>query len=235
MNSDIKKHLIVALDLPTADEALKTASELKGLVNYMKVGKQLFTAAGPDFIERLHDEGFKVFLDMKFHDIPNTVGAASVEAAKLGVFMFNMHTSGGIEMMKTAAERVRDFSEKNGVHRPLLIGVTVLTSLGNEDLHKIGITNDVRAQVQLLSRLAKDSGLDGVVASAQEIKMIKEECGQDFIIVTPGIRPAGSPPDDQKRTMTAAEALNEGADYIVVGRPVTGAKDKAEAVRTLLG
>lgn len=235
MNSDINKHLIVALDLPTAEEALKTASELKGLVEYMKIGKQLFTAAGPEFVKKLRDEGFKVFLDMKFHDIPNTVGAASVEAAKLGVFMFNMHTSGGVEMMKTAAERVRDYSEKNGIVKPLLIGVTVLTSLGNDDLHKIGITNDVRAQVRLLSRLAKDSGLDGVVASAQEIKMIKEECSSDFVIVTPGIRPAGSSQDDQKRTMTAAEALNEGADYIVVGRPITGAKDKKDAVRTLLG
>jgi len=235
MNSDIKKRLVVALDLPTAEEALKTADELRGLVDYLKIGKQLFTATGGDLVVKLQAKGFKIFLDLKFHDIPNTVGAASVEAAKLGIFMFNVHASGGFEMMKTAVERVRDYAEKNGKAKPLIIGVTVLTSLGDEDLKKIGVKNDVRGQVELLSRLAKDAGLDGVVASAHEIKAIKEICGKDFIIVTPGIRPAGAASDDQKRTMTAAEALNEGADYIVVGRPITGAHDKARAVETLLG
>jgi orotidine-5'-phosphate decarboxylase len=235
MNSDIKKHLIVALDLPTAEEALETADELKGLVDYLKIGKQLFTAAGRDLVLKLQAKGFRIFLDLKFHDIPNTVGAASVEAAKLGVFMFNVHASGGFEMMKFAMERVRDYAEKSGKTKPLIIGVTVLTSLGDEDLKKIGVKNDVRRQVELLSRLAKDAGLNGVVASAHEIKAIKEICGNDFVIVTPGIRPAGITQDDQKRTMTAAEALREGADYIVVGRPITGAQDKARAVETLLG
>ena len=235
MDLDVKKRLIVAIDLPTPEEALNTANELKGFVDYLKIGKQLFTAAGRDLVIKLQTEGFKIFLDLKFHDIPNTVGAASVEAAKLGIFMFNVHASGGFEMMKTAVERVRDYAEKNGKAKPLIIGVTVLTSLGDEDLKKIGVKNDVRGQVELLSRLAKDAGLDGVVASAHEIKAIKEICGKDFIIVTPGIRPAGAASDDQKRTMTAAEALNEGADYIVVGRPITGAHDKARAVETLLG
>jgi orotidine-5'-phosphate decarboxylase len=235
MDLDVKKRLIVALDLPTPEEALHTANELKGIVDYLKIGKQLFTAAGRDLVIKLQTEGFKIFLDMKFHDIPNTVGAASVEAAKLGVFMFNIHASGGFEMMKAAAQRVRDYAEKNGKAKPLIIGVTVLTSLGDEDLKQIGVKNDVHEQVELLSRLSRDAGLDGVVASAHEIKAIKKICGKDFIIVTPGIRPAGAAGDDQKRTMTAAEALNEGADYIVVGRPIIGAQDRATAVKTLLG
>jgi len=235
MDSNIKNRLIVALDVPTADEASRLAGELKGSVNFLKVGKQIFTAAGSDLIRKIQADGFRIFLDLKFHDIPNTVASAGIEAAKLGVFMFNIHASGGYEMMKTTVERVRDFAEKNNTPCPLIIGVTVLTSLSDQDLAEMGFKNNVREQVSLFASLAGKAGLDGVVASPQEIKLIKELCGQNFIVVTPGIRPAGSPQDDQKRTMTASEAFAEGADYIVVGRPITGAADKVKAVNDLLG
>lgn len=235
MNINLKKHLIIALDLPTAEEALKTAAELKGSVDHVKIGKQLFTSSGGSIVKTLEEDGFKVFLDLKYHDIPNTVASAGVEAAKLGVFMFNIHASGGFEMMKTTVERVRDYAAKQGIPCPLIIGVTVLTSLGDKDLEEIGFRNNAKEQVKILASLAKKAGLDGVVASPLEIKMIKEICGNGFIVVTPGIRAAGSPADDQKRTMTAGEAIAAGADFIVVGRPVTGASDKKKAVNDLLG
>jgi orotidine-5'-phosphate decarboxylase len=235
MASNNKNRLIVALDVPTVDEALRIAGEIKGSVNSLKIGKQIFTAAGCELIKKLQEDGFRIFLDLKFHDIPNTVASAGIEATKLGVFMFNVHTSGGYDMMKTTVEKVHDFSEKNHSPCPFIIGVTVLTSLGDQDLKVMGFKNNVRDQVRLLASLAKKAGLDGVVASAQEIKLIKEVCGQDFIVVTPGIRPTGSPPDDQKRTVTASEAFAAGADYIVVGRPITSASDKVKAVRDLIG
>lgn len=235
MDSNIKDRLIVALDVPSTEEALRIAKELKGRVNYLKIGKQIFTSAGPELIRNLQNDGFKIFLDLKFHDIPNTVAAAGVEAAKLGVFMFNVHTSGGYEMMKSTVEKVHDFAEKNRLPGPLIIGVTVLTSLSDLDLETLGYRNSVRRQVSILATLAKKASLDGVVASPQEIQLIKEECGEDFIVVSPGIRPAGSPKDDQKRTMTAEEAFSAGADFIVVGRPITAAVDKAKAVNDLIG
>lgn len=235
MDSNIKDRLIVALDVPSTEEALRIAKELKGRVNYLKIGKQIFTSAGPELIRNLQNDGFKIFLDLKFHDIPNTVAAAGVEAAKLGVFMFNVHASGGYEMMKTTVEKVHDFAEKNRLPGPLIIGVTVLTSLSDPDLETLGYRNSVRRQVSILATLARKACLDGVVASPQEIQLIKEECGEDFIVVSPGIRPAGSPKDDQKRTMTAEEAFSAGADFIVVGRPITAAVDKAKAVNDLIG
>jgi orotidine-5'-phosphate decarboxylase len=231
---DIKKHLIVPLDFPSAVEAMDTVKELEGVVDYLKVGKQLFTAAGPDFVRELLKMGFKVFLDLKFHDIPNTVASAGIEAARLGVDMFNIHVSGGRAMMETTAEKVKSFCEENSIPRPIILGVTVLTSLSSEDLNEIGYRNSAQEQVRLFCKLAKASGLDGVVASAGEVKIVKEECGKDFITVTPGIRPLWAAADDQKRIVTPRKAIEAGSDYIVVGRPVTRAKDKKEAVRRLL-
>jgi len=233
-NLDIKKHLIIALDLPTMEEALQTADELKDSVEYLKVGKQLFTAAGPELIRKLIKRGFKIFLDLKFHDIPNTVSSAAIEAAKLGVNMFNIHISGGRDMINQTVDNLTDYCSRNKIKRPLAIGVTVLTSLDDNNLHELGIGNNVEAQVKLLAKFGKDCGLDGVVASAREIKTIREVCGMDFKIITPGIRPAWAAKGDQKRVVTPEQAIASGADYIVIGRPVTRAKNKTEAVSKLL-
>jgi orotidine-5'-phosphate decarboxylase len=231
---NIREHLIVALDLPDADSALAAVSELRGAVDYIKVGKQLFTAEGPELIRKLNDLGFKIFLDLKFHDIPNTVASAGIEAAKLGVEMFNLHVTGGSEMMKTTVGRVKEYCGGAEVKAPLILGVTVLTSLNDEDMKQLGYHDDVKGQVRRFARMAKEAGLDGVVASAKEISLIREECSSGFKIVTPGIRPKWAAVDDQKRVITPRDAISGGADYIVVGRPVMKADDRKKAVNRLL-
>jgi orotidine-5'-phosphate decarboxylase len=231
---DIKDHLIVALDLPTAGEAMRVARELKGHVKYVKVGKQLFTAVGPEIVRELQSTGFEVFLDLKFHDIPNTVASAAVEVARLGVKMFNVHISGGPEMLSKTMEALEEFSKREKVTRPIVLGVTVLTSLSDEDLQILGYKYKINELVAIFSKMAKKSGLDGVVASAREVHIIRENCGDDFIIVTPGIRPVWAERNDQKRVITPKEAITNGSNYIVVGRPIIQAKNKEEAVKRLL-
>jgi orotidine-5'-phosphate decarboxylase len=190
----------------------------------VKVGKELFTASGPQILEQLHKLNFDVFLDLKFHDIPNTCAGAVAAAAELGVWMVNVHASGGERMMVAAAEAIANKS-----HKPLLIAVTVLTSMEQSDLAGIGLDVSPQQQVERLAKLAKQSGMDGVVSSAQEIELIKELCGKNFLTVTPGIRPAGSEVDDQRRITTPQQAVDVGGDYLVIGRPITQADDPSRA------
>ena len=208
--------IVVALDYPTQLQALDMAKQLDPNQCRVKVGKELFTSAGPAVIEQLHKLNFDVFLDLKFHDIPNTCAGAVAAAAELGVWMVNVHASGGERMMNAAAEAI---ANKN--NKPLLIAVTVLTSMEQADLAGIGLDIEPQQQVERLAQLARQSGMDGVVSSAKEIELIKELCGKDFLTVTPGIRPTGSAAGDQRRIMTPQEAVNIGGDYLVVGRPIT--------------
>jgi len=231
---NIKKHLIVAMDVSTEEEALKIATEIEGSAEYLKIGKQLFTKAGPSLVKKLKDKGFKIFLDLKFHDIPNTVAKAAIEATRLGVDMFNIHASGGSVMMETTVKEVTRFCVDQEIARPAILGVTVLTSMSDEDLSELGCGNSVQKQVELLGRLSKRSGLDGVVASAKEVELIRKVCGNKFVIVTPGVRPAWAASDDQKRVVTPKQAITNGSDYIVIGRPILKAESKKEAIEKLL-
>jgi orotidine-5'-phosphate decarboxylase len=226
--------LLVALDLSSAAEAIRLADTLRGTVGGYKVGHQLFTAAGQDVVSALVSQGDRVFLDLKYHDIPNTVAGAVASATRLGVWMVNVHASGGTEMM-TAARRAADEAAAEGCERPLVIGVTVLTSFGPEALAETGISASPLDQVLRLSRLAQSARLDGVVASPQEVSAIRSACGPDFIIVTPGIRggTAASGSDDQKRTSTPAGAIAAGSSYLVVGRPITAAPDPRRAAQAI--
>jgi orotidine-5'-phosphate decarboxylase len=208
--------IVVALDYPTPKQALEMAQQLDPTKCRVKVGKELFTASGPAILEQLHKLNFDVFLDLKFHDIPNTCAGAVAAAAELGVWMVNVHASGGERMMNAAAEAI---ANKN--NKPLLIAVTVLTSMEQSDLAGIGLDISPQQQVERLAKLSKQSGMDGVVSSAQEIELIKDICGKDFLTITPGIRPAGSASGDQRRIMTPEEAVNVGGDYLVIGRPIT--------------
>lgn len=231
-----KQQIIVALDVETADEARSIISELNGAVGAFKIGLQLFTAAGPGFVREVVESDARVFLDLKFHDIPNTVAKASVEAARLGVWMFNIHSIGGSEMMRRTAEEVREACEKENLSQPKIIGVTVLTSADQEALGEVGINEEINSQVLNLAKLTAECGLDGVVASPQEVTAIRENIGDpDFLIVTPGVRPDFATNDDQKRVMTPGEAVSAGSDFLVIGRPVTKAENRLEAVRKILG
>ena len=212
--------IVVALDFSSADAALNFCERIQPGMCRLKVGFELFTAAGPLLVEKLVAKGFDVFLDLKFHDIPNTVAQACAAAARLGVWMLNVHTLGGRKMMQAA----RDAMEKSA-RRPLLIGVTILTSHSAGDLDEIGLGNDPESQVLRLARLAKQSGLDGVVCSAHEAARLRQENGAGFCLVTPGIRPAGAAAGDQQRVMTPTQAVAAGADYLVIGRPITQAAD----------
>jgi orotidine-5'-phosphate decarboxylase len=216
--------IVVALDYPTAKQAIAMAKQLDPFKCRVKVGKELFTASGPAVLEQLHKMNFDVFLDLKFHDIPNSCAGAVAVAAELGVWMVNVHASGGERMMVAAAEAIA-----NKGHKPLLIAVTVLTSMEQADLAGIGLDVTPQQQVERLAKLSKQSGMDGVVSSAQEIGLIKELCGKEFLTVTPGIRPAGSAAGDQRRIMTPEEAVNVGGDYLVIGRPITQAKNPQQA------
>lgn len=230
-----KDNVIVALDVPTADDARLIVNELKNEVGAFKVGLQLFTSAGPDLVRKLVETGAKIFLDLKFHDIPNTVAKASVEAARLGVWMFNVHASGGSEMLKQASLQVAEACEREGLDRPLMIAVTVLTSSNDDTLKEVGIAGETREQVLNLAELTAKCGLDGVVASPHEIEPIRARiASKEFVIVTPGIRPASATKDDQKRVMTPAEAVRVGADHLVIGRPITSAADRVKAVEDII-
>jgi orotidine-5'-phosphate decarboxylase len=227
--------ILVALDVESAARAIALADVLRGSVGGFKIGKQLFTAAGPAMVRELTSRGDRVFLDLKFHDIPNTVSGAVQSAVATGAWMVNVHASGGSAMMKAAAEAARDASSASGHPRPLVIAVTVLTSMDNDGLAEIGVTRPMLEQVVHLARLAQSSGLDGVVASPQEVGAIRAACGKDFQIVTPGIRPADQQgKDDQARTLTPAQAIAAGSSYLVIGRPITAAPDPKQAAEKIL-
>jgi orotidine-5'-phosphate decarboxylase len=226
--------ILVALDVSDFETAFRLFASLTDHVGGFKVGKELFVAAGfhtdgRDFIDRLVEQECNVFLDMKFHDIPNTVAGAVRAATRAGVWMLNVHASGGREMMRAAVQAAHETSTRLGKKPPLVVAVTVLTSLNTQDLHEIGLVGTPEESVLRLSVLAKDCGVDGVVASAQEAAAIKRECGADFLVVSPGIRPAGGDPGDQKRLSTPGNAVRCGCDYLVIGRPITQAKDPVQA------
>jgi orotidine-5'-phosphate decarboxylase len=228
--------LIVALDVETAEEARRAFASLEGAAGMFKVGSQLFTAEGPSLVRELIAAGARVFLDLKFHDIPNTVASAAREAVRLGVSMFNVHAAGGSEMMLRAAEATETEAARLGVERPLLLGVTVLTSSDRSVLEETGIAAEsVVAQVRKLARLAAESNLGGVVASPHEIGPVREAVMRPgFAVVTPGVRPANASHDDQKRVATPAEAVRAGADYVVVGRAILRAPDPARVAREIV-
>ncbi len=235
MNLKAFERIVVALDIDSDREALATVDELRGSVGMFKVGHQLFTAYGPDIVRRIIGKGGKVFLDLKYHDIPNTVAKASAEAVKLGVSIFNVHALGGSDMMKAAAESAKENADKLGVKAPLLLAVTVLTSMDEKSLRKeLKITRSLQREVGHLARMAQRAGMHGVVASPLEIKMLRRAVRGEFVILTPGVRPAWAARDDQKRIMTPGEAVRAGADYIVVGRPVLRAEDRKAAVERIL-
>ncbi len=218
--------IIVALDYDSHDEAVAMARCLDPARCRVKVGKELFTSAGPQLVAGLHDLGFEVFLDLKFHDIPNTVAKAVLAAAKMGVWMVNVHASGGSEMMQTTLNMLR----AKGGHQPILIAVTVLTSMDAQGLSETGIAQSPAERVLQLAELTKVSGFEGVVCSAQEAQLLKQKLGSEFILVTPGIRPAFATAGDQKRVMTPADAIRAGSDYLVIGRPITQADDPMMAL-----
>lgn len=217
--------IIIALDYPEAAPALALADRLNPGQCRLKVGKELFTASGPQLVEKLQQRGFDIFLDLKFHDIPNTTAQACKAAASLGVWMVNVHALGGRRMMEAAREAVA-----SSAHQPKLIAVTMLTSMAQEDLADIGIAGTPAQMVLRLATLASASGLDGVVCSAQEAALLRSHCGADFCLVTPGIRPASASLDDQSRVMTPEDALRAGSSYLVVGRPITRAADPMQAL-----
>jgi orotidine-5'-phosphate decarboxylase len=229
-----KDKLIVALDVAGLKEAEKLVKTLSPAVNIFKIGKELFTSAGPDVVKMVHARKKKVFLDLKFHDIPNTVGSACEAAAKLGVFMLNVHASGGRAMMYAAAQSVVKGAQSAKRKPPILLGVTVLTSMTGQDLQEVGIKKKVEEQVRDLAKLAQACGLDGVVASGQEIELIRKSTSPSFVIVTPGVRPLWAAHGDQKRIVTPADAIQKGAHYIVVGRPITQSPDPCKAAKDVL-
>lgn len=230
-----RDRLVLALDVDDDREALALAVELKDFVGMFKVGHQLFTAHGPDIVRKITGVGGRVFLDLKYHDIPNTVAKAAAEAVKLGVSIFNVHALGGLDMMKAAAESAGETAEKLGLSRPVILAVTVLTSMDEASLKKeLKINRSLRREVAHLARLAQRAGMDGVVASPQEIKMLRRAVRGDFVVLTPGVRPSWAGKDDQKRTMTPGEAVAAGADFIVVGRPVLKAADRKAAAEKIL-
>lgn len=232
---DPKDRIIVALDVETAAEARKIIDEIGAEAGAFKIGLQLFTSAGASFVRETIEKGIKVFLDVKFHDIPNTVAKASIEVARLGVWMFNVHAGGGAEMMLRTGEAVAEFCEKENLARPKIIGVTVLTSSNRETLREVGVEREIDSQVVNLARLTAKCGLDGVVASPHETVLIRQNLeNQDFIVVTPGIRPNFATNDDQKRVMTPRQAISGGADYLVIGRPIVQAENKLKALRSIL-
>lgn len=225
--------VLVALDTTSLADAVDQTRAMRGAVAGVKLGLEFFNANGPAGVRQVIAEGMPLFLDLKFHDIPNTVAGAVRAVTPLGPYMLNVHASGGRAMMRAALDAASDTAAKVGVRRPLMIGVTVLTSLGDDDLAATGISGTATDQVLRLAALAQAAGLDGVVCSAREIEPLRRECGRDFVLVTPGIRPAGSPAGDQKRVLTPGEAVRRGADYLVIGRPITGAVDPAAAARDI--
>jgi orotidine-5'-phosphate decarboxylase len=228
---EARNKIIFALDVHGLEDIDRWADTLTGKVGMFKVGKELFTSCGPAAVKAVQRHGGRVFLDLKYHDIPNTVASAMLEAARLGVQLANLHALGGAEMMETAVSAVH--KEFNDAERPRLLAVTILTSSTMETLRQVGIEHSVQDMVVRLARLAKASGMDGVVASPLEIGLIREACGPDFLIVTPGVRPVFAAADDQKRIMTPAEAVSSGADYLVIGRPIAKAADPVLAAECI--
>ena len=226
--------LILALDVSDHIYALEIVDKFSDYINIFKVGLELFTSTGPKIIEDIHKKGKKIFLDLKFHDIPNTVTKAALAATHLGVTMFNIHASGGFEMMKKCRDSVVDLCLRENLERPKILAVTVLTSLTRETLRdELGIPYGVKTHVRHLSGLALRAGLDGVVSSANEIETIRNHCGRGFLIITPGIRPSWTLPDDQKRTMTPKEAIRAGSDYLVMGRGILQQPDPIKAIELI--
>ncbi len=228
MMSTANPRVVVALDFPAVEPALALLSRLDPATCRLKIGKELFTRAGPAFVERVVSAGFDVFLDLKYHDIPNTVAAACAAAADLGVWMVNLHASGGRRMMDAAAERLAQLAEP-----PLLIAVTVLTSIGQDEIGEIGFSGSAADNVRRLAALAEGCGMDGVVCSPREVRALRAERAADFLLVTPGVRPVGAASDDQRRIMTPADAIAAGASYLVIGRPVTAADDPAARLASI--
>lgn len=230
----IKERIIVALDVDSEEKALALVKQLRGEVGMFKIGSQLFTACGPSLVKKIISQGEEVFLDLKFHDIPNTVASAAVEAAKMNVSMLNLHAMGGIEMMQKTVTAIANYCKTQGSKKPIVLAVTVLTSLNQIILNQLGIQETVNGQVIKLASLARQAGCYGVVCSAHEVEYLRNNLGEDFILVTPGIRPSWSGTDDQKRINTPAEALAKGADYLVIGRPITSAQNPIEAVAKII-
>jgi len=234
-NLPARERLVLALDVDDFESAKDLVFKLKDCVGVFKIGSQLFTSEGAKIINMINKAKARAFLDLKFHDIPNTVKGAAESATKLGVYMFTVHASGGYEMIKTAADAARETSIKLGIKKPFVLGVTVLTSIDRQVLEReICVKKSLKEYAVHLAKLAKSAGLDGVVASAQEIKEIRNACGADFIILTPGIRPAGEELNDQKRVMTPKQALKQGADFLVIGRPIINAKNPVKAAQDIL-
>lgn len=230
----MRERIIVALDVENEHEALALADQLRDYAGAFKVGLQLYGRAGPPIVRSLTEDGHKVFLDLKFHDIPNTVGQAAEAAVDTGAFMINFHAAGGRRMLEAAVTAAGNRAKLLNRPAPLLIGVTVLTSLSGEELLETGLSRTVEEQVAALACLCQEAGLDGVVASARETPVIRKACGRNFLVVTPGIRPVWAADNDQRRVVTPKEALKLGADYLVVGRPITAAPSPREAAARLL-
>ena len=230
-----QNQLIVALDVGNLAAANQLVTTLADAVKWFKIGKQLFTAVGPTAVKLLHDAKKNIFLDLKFHDIPNTVAGAVASGTKVGVNMINMHASGGLEMMRAARETAEKQAFELGIPRPTLLGVTILTSIDEANFQRdFGTRRKLTDQVAHQAELSQKAGLDGVVASPLEIELIRKVCGNDFVIVTPGVRPTWAAANDQQRVMTPGEAIDAGADYIVVGRPITAADNPREAAKKIV-
>jgi orotidine-5'-phosphate decarboxylase len=233
----LNEKILVALDVESRDRALALADSLRGSVGGFKIGSRLFTAEGPSMVRALTERGDRVFLDLKFHDIPNTVATAVAAAVQLGVWMVNVHAGGGTAMMRAARDAAGEAAAKHGSSTPLVIAVTVLTSMNQASLRETGVVIDLMDQVLRLAELTREAGLDGVVASPRETAAIRSRCGAGFTIVTPGIRggAASSSKDDQERTMSPEQAVAAGASYLVVGRPIIGAADPRQAAEAIAG
>lgn len=234
MKQEVRDRLIFALDVDGFSAAEEWVKKLHRNVGLFKVGKQLFTRCGPEVVKMVQNHGGEVFLDLKYHDIPNTVAKAAVEACKLGVKIFNVHALGGSEMMRKTVEEVDAYCTSAGINRPMMLAVTILTSSTDETLREVGIDRTVAEMVPRLAKLAKDAGFDGVVASPKEVTLIREACGDDFAIVTPGVRPTFAALDDQKRVTTPTDAIAAGATALVIGRPISAASDPLEAAGKIL-
>lgn len=232
--SQARERLIFALDVDAFAEAERWVKLLREKVGIFKVGKQLFTRCGPEVVRMIRGEGAEVFLDLKYHDIPNTVAKAALEACRLGVRMVNVHALGGREMMERSVAAVDEHFPREGAGRPLLLAVTILTSATEQTLREVGIERPVTEMVPRLARLAQQAGMDGVVASPQEVPLIRQACGEEFVVVTPGVRPSFAALDDQKRVTTPAEAIAGGADFLVIGRPIAAAADPVAAADKIL-
>ena len=233
-HGSMRERLIVALDVDDLEHATEFVRQLSGEVGMFKIGKQLFTHAGPQAVRQIQELGGEIFLDLKFHDIPNTVAKAAIEATRLGVKMFNVHASGSLEMMRLTAKEVTRVCRQQKLRKPIMLAVTVLTSLNQDDLQRVGVERKVADQVVRLALLTKEAGMDGVVASPHEVTDIRAACGRRFVIVTPGIRPSDGKRNDQQRVMTPQDAVRGGVDYIVVGRPIIEAKDPVTAARAIV-